>query len=93
VESTACVVYTYDDLKKVKRGDILVCPSVNPAWTPIYSRLGGIITDTGGTLCHAAIISREFGIPSVVNTRQGTSRIKSGQRIKMDATAGAVYIL
>ena len=93
VESTACVVYTYDDLKKVQRGDILVCPGVNPAWTPIYSRLGGIITDTGGTLCHAAIISREFGIPSVVNTRQGTSSIKSGQLVRMDATNGAIYIL
>ena len=93
VEGTACVVFTYEDLKKVKPGDILVCPGANPAWVPIYGLVGGIITDTGGTLCHAAIISREYGVPTIVNTREGTSKIKSGQQIKMDATSGAVYIL
>jgi pyruvate,water dikinase len=93
VEGTARVVSIYEDLKNVKPGDILVCPGANPAWTPVFSIVGGIIADTGGTLCHAAIISREYGVPTVVNTQQGTSRIKSGQRIKMDATNGAIYIL
>jgi phosphohistidine swiveling domain-containing protein len=92
-EGTACVVFTYEDLKKVKPGDILVSPSANPAWVPIYSLVGGIITDTGGTLCHAAIISREYGVPTIVNARYGTTKIKSGQQIRMDATNGAIYIL
>jgi pyruvate,water dikinase len=93
VEGTARVVFTYEDLKKVKPGDILVCPAANPAWTLAFGIVGGVITDTGGTLCHAAVISREYGLPTVVNTQQGTSKIKSGQRVKMDAANGAIYIL
>jgi phosphohistidine swiveling domain-containing protein len=92
-EGTARVVFTYDDLKKVKPGDILVCPGANPAWVPVYRQVRGIVTDTGGTLCHAAIISREHGVPAIVNTQRATSVIKSGQRVRIDATNGAVYIL
>jgi pyruvate,water dikinase len=92
-EGAARVVILYDDLKKVQPGDILVCPSTNPSWTPVFGFVGGVITDTGGTLCHAAIIGREYGTPTIVNTQQGTSKIKTGQRIKMDATNGAIYIL
>lgn len=93
VEGTARVVFTYEDLKKVKPGDILVCPAANPAWTLVFGIVGGVITDTGGTLCHAAVISREYGLPTVVNTQQGTEKIKSGQRVKIDAASGAIYIL
>jgi pyruvate,water dikinase len=93
VGGTARVVFVYEDLKEVKPGDILVCPAANPAWTPVFSIVSGVITDTGGTLCHAAIIGREYGLPTIVNTRQGTSLIKSGQRIRMDATSGSVYLL
>lgn len=92
-EGEACVVFTYEDLRKVKSGDILICPSVNPAWTPVFSKIKGVITDSGGTLSHAAIIGREYGLPIIVNTRKGTSQIKSGQRVRMDAAIGAVYIL
>jgi phosphohistidine swiveling domain-containing protein len=93
IEGTARVVFVYEDLKEVKPGDILVCPAANPAWTPVFGIIGGVITDTGGTLCHAAIIGREYGLPTIVNTRQGTSLIKSGQHIRVDATQGSVYIL
>ncbi len=92
-EGTARVVVVYDDLKKVQPGDILVCPSTNPAWTPVFGLVKGVITDTGGTLCHAAIIGREYGVPTIVNTQQATSMIKTGQQIKMDAANGAIYIL
>jgi pyruvate,water dikinase len=92
-EGTARVVFVYEDLKKVKPGDILVCPSADPAWTPVFGIVSGVITDTGGTLCHAAIIGREHGLPTIVNAQEGTSLIKSGQRVRMDAYNGAVYIL
>jgi pyruvate,water dikinase len=92
-EGTARVVIMYEDLKKVQPGDILVCPSTNPSWTPVFGLVGGVITDTGGTLCHAAIIGREYSVPTIVNTQQGTSKIKTGQRVKMDAANGAIYIL
>jgi len=92
-EGTARVVMVYEDLKKVQPGDILVCPGINPTWTPVFGLVRGVITDTGGTLCHAAIIGREYGVPTIVNTQEGTSRIKSGQKLKIDATNGAIYIL
>jgi phosphohistidine swiveling domain-containing protein len=92
-EGTARVVIIYDDLKKVQPGDILVCPSTNPSWTPVFGFVAGVITDTGGTLCHAAIIGREYGVPTIVNTQQGTSKIKTGQQVKIDAANGAIYIL
>jgi pyruvate,water dikinase len=92
VAGIARVVFVYEDLKKVKPGDILVCPAANPAWTSVFGIAAGVITDSGGTLCHAAVIGREYGLPAIVNTRQGTALIKSGQRIRMDATTGSIYI-
>ena len=91
-EGTARVVTKYEDLKKVQPGDILVCPSTNPTWTPVFGLVNGVITDTGGTLCHAAIIGREYGVPTIVNAQKATDKIKTGQRVKMDATNGAIYI-
>jgi pyruvate,water dikinase len=92
-EGIARVVTNYNDLRTVQRGDILVCPGTNPAWTPVFGMVSAVITDSGGTLCHAAIIGREYGVPTVVNTFQGTAKIKTGQRLKVDATNGAIYIL
>ena len=93
VEGTAKVVINYEDLKIVQPGDILVCPGTNPAWTPVFGVAGGVITDRGGTLSHAAIIGREYGLPVIVNTFEGTAKIKTGQRIKMNANDGAIYIM
>jgi pyruvate,water dikinase len=59
----------------------------------VFGIINGIIADSGGTLAHTAIISREFGVPAIINTREGTAKIKTGQRIKMDAKEGAVFIL
>jgi phosphohistidine swiveling domain-containing protein len=92
-EGTARVCFVYEDLKSIQPGDILVCPSTNAAWTPVFAIVSGVITDAGGTLCHAAIIGREYGVPTLVNTREGTTKIKSGQRIRMDANQGALFIL
>jgi phosphohistidine swiveling domain-containing protein len=92
-EGTARIVIHYDDLAEVQPGDILICPSTNPAWTPIFGIVNGVIADRGGTLSHTAIIGREYGVPTIVNTFEGSMQIKSGQRIRMDATKGAIYIL
>lgn len=93
VIGVARVVFTYEDLNKVEPGDILVCPAANPAWTPVFGKINGVISDNGGVLCHTAIIGREYGLPTIVNTRNGTRRIKSGDRIRLDATRGVVYLL
>jgi pyruvate,water dikinase len=92
-EGTARVCFVYEDLKNVHPGEILVCPSTNTSWTPVFGVVKGVITDAGGTLCHAAIIGREYGVPTIVNTREGTVKIKSGQRIRMNANEGAIFIL
>ena len=81
------------DLDTVRQGEILVCGITSPAWAPIFSKIVATVTDIGGIMSHAAIVSREYGLPAVVGTGTATSRIKTGQRIKVDGSTGMVEIL
>jgi pyruvate,water dikinase len=92
-EGPARVIMSYNQLDEVQKGDILICPGTNPAWTPVFGLVKAVVSDRGGTLSHTAIVGREYGIPTLVNTFSGTSTIKTGQRIRVDATEGALYIL
>jgi pyruvate,water dikinase len=92
-EGTARVIMTYSELDQVQKGEILVCPGTNPAWTPVFGLVQAVVSDRGGTLSHTAIVGREYGIPTLVNTFSGTSTIKTGQKIRVDATEGALYIV
>lgn len=92
-EGPARVIITYDQLKEVMPGEILVCPGTNPAWTPIFGIVKAVVADRGGTLSHTAIVGREYGMPTIVNCFEGTTRIKTGMKIRVDATRGAIYIL
>lgn len=92
-EGPARVIMTYDELGEVQAGEILVCPGTNPAWTPVYGIVKAVIADRGGTLSHTAIVGREYGVPTIVNCFEGTAKIKTGQRIRVDATQGAIYLL
>ena len=74
-------------------GDILVCQITNPTWAPIFQKIAGAVSDIGGSMSHAAIVAREFGLPAVVGTGMATSRIKDGQRIRVDGGRGVVTIL
>lgn len=93
VEGTARVLRNYDELKQAQPGDILICPAANPAWTPVFGIVSGVVCDSGGTLSHPAIIGREYNVPTIVNTFNASAQIKTGQRIRLDAARGAVYIL
>lgn len=93
VEGPARIIIDYDQLDQLKPGEILVCPGTNPAWTPAFSIAGAVIADRGGTLSHTAIIGREYGVPVIVNTFTACQEIKAGQRIRVDATNGAVFFL
>jgi phosphoenolpyruvate synthase/pyruvate phosphate dikinase len=84
---------SYNQLDEVQKGDILVCPGTNPAWTPAFGLVKAVVADRGGTLSHTAIVGREYGVPVLVNTFTGTQVIKTGQRVRVDATEGALYIL
>ncbi len=74
-------------------GFILVCPSTDPAWVPLFLRSRGLVMETGGILSHGAIVAREFGLPAVVGIDQVTRRIRTGQRLRVDGNTGAVHLL
>jgi phosphohistidine swiveling domain-containing protein len=93
VEGLARVVMDYSGLKDVKPGEILVAPCTAVPWTPVFGIISGVVTDAGGSLAHAAIVAREYGIPAVIGTQAGTAKIKTGDKIKVDGTNGCVYIL
>ncbi len=93
VEGIARVVTTIDEFDDVTDGDILVCQMTNPAWVVLFTKIAGLVTDTGGTTSHPAVLSREFGIPAVVGTSDATRRISTGDRIRVDGTNGVVEIL
>ena len=81
------------DLDTVRAGEILVCTITSPAWAPIFSKIAATVTDIGGIMSHAAIVSREYGLPAVVGTGTATARIKTGQRLRVDGSTGLVSIL
>jgi pyruvate, water dikinase len=93
VEGVARVAITAEDLDEIKEGDILVAPFTASSWTPVFALIKGVVTDAGGALSHTAIVSREHGIPAVANVGEGTKRIQTGQRIRIDGNEGVVYIL
>jgi pyruvate,water dikinase len=78
---------------RIAKGDILVTESTTEAFNILLPLLGGIVTDNGGLLSHAAIVSREYGIPGVVGTREATERIADGVRLRVDGDAGEVTVL
>jgi len=77
--------------RKIKKGDILVTRMTNPDWVPYMKRAGAVITDDGGVTCHAAIVSRELGIPCIVGAKNATKVLKTGREYTVDAKSGAVY--
>ena len=78
---------------RIAKGDVLVTESTTEAFNILLPLLGGIVTDNGGLLSHAAIVSREYGIPGVVGTREATERIADGVRLRVDGDAGEVTVL
>jgi pyruvate,water dikinase len=93
VEGPARVVRGLGDLDTIRPGEILVCTVTSPAWAPIFSKIAATVTDIGGIMSHAAIVSREYGLPAVVGTGTATSRITTGQRLRVDGTTGLVTIM
>ncbi len=92
VTARACVMLGPEDFCKMQPGDVLVAGITTPAWTPLFARAAGIVTDIGGPLSHSSIVAREYGIPAVLATGVGTRRIQDGQTITVDGTAGKVTL-
>jgi phosphohistidine swiveling domain-containing protein len=92
-EGPTRVVISPEDFQNVQKGDVLVARSTSPYFNVLLPLLGGIVTDRGGSLCHAAIVAREYGIPGVVGTKTATTLLKSGQRVRVDGGSGEVRIV
>jgi pyruvate,water dikinase len=93
VTGIARIVPTLADADKLTPGDILVCRMTMPAWTPLFGVAGAIVADSGGPLSHCAIVAREYGIPCVAGTVNGTTVLRDGMRIRVDGDTGIVTVL
>jgi phosphohistidine swiveling domain-containing protein len=89
----ARVVLTLEDADQLNPEEILVTCFTDPGWTPVLARVKGVITEVGGVLSHAAVIGREYGIPAVLNVPKATTRIQTGQWIKLNGKTGVIEIL
>jgi len=86
-----CIITGAKDGYKLKKGDVLVARMTSPDFVPAMKRAAAIVTDEGGMTCHAAIVSRELGVPCIVGTEHATSVLKGGQQITVDAVNGLVF--
>lgn len=93
VEGKARVIRKVEALDELQEGEILVATTTSPSWAPAFTKIGGAVTDVGGAMCHAAIVCREYGLPTVVGTGRGTSVIKTGDTIRIDGDKGIVEII
>ena len=84
----ARVILDVRDIAALEAGEILVAPVTSPSWTPVFGKIGAAVSDIGGTMSHAAIVAREYGVPAVVGTADATARIKTGDRLRVDGDGG-----
>ena len=82
-----------EDAAQFRAGEILVAGSADVGWAPLFLVAGGVVTDLGGPLSHASIVLREYGVPAVVNVKDGMRRIRTGDRILVDGDRGEVHVL
>ena len=77
----------------MKHGAILVAPATDPSWTPLFTLASGVIVEVGGVLSHASTIAREYGLPALANVKHATRRLRTGERVRLDAVNGVVHRL
>ncbi|MEM3400185.1 MAG: phosphoenolpyruvate synthase [Candidatus Micrarchaeia archaeon] len=85
------IIYSAKEIDKMEKGEILVTEMTSPDFVPAMRKAAGIITNSGGATCHAAIVSRELGIPCIVGTKNATEILKTGDEVTLDAYRGIVY--
>jgi phosphohistidine swiveling domain-containing protein len=93
VEGIARVVETLEEARSLQRGEILVARYTNPGWTPLFNLAGGVVIEEGGLLSHGAVVAREYGIPAVLRIEGATKLLRTGQRLRIDGSAGTIEIL
>lgn len=91
IEGPAKVVHDPTEAT-VEGGEILVAPSADPGWTPLFLNAAGMVVEVGGHVSHGALVAREYGLPAVVSVSEATERIETGQRVRIDGAQGIVEI-
>jgi phosphohistidine swiveling domain-containing protein len=91
VEGRVCVLHSPD--ASMEPGDILVVPAADVGWTPLFVAAGGLVSELGGPLSHVCVVAREYGLPAVVSVRSATSALKTGDRVRLDASLGTVELI
>jgi rifampicin phosphotransferase len=89
-EGTVRIVHDASEFGKLRPDEVLVAPYTNPAWTPLFQRAVAVVVDSGGAGSHAAIVAREYGIPAVMATIDGTHKLSDGQQVRVDGDQGLV---
>src|SRR5207248_9853139 len=93
VEGTARVLRDVNEIGTIRDGEILVCPVTAPSWGPVFGKIKAAVSDIGGTMSHAAIVAREYGMPAVVGTGHAPKRTTTGRRVRVDGDRGVVTLL
>jgi pyruvate,water dikinase len=86
----ARILHSPEQGDRLGQNEILVAPSTDPAWTPLFLKVGGLVMETGGYLSHGAIVAREFGIPAVVNLPGILQQLREGESVEVDGGKGTV---
>ncbi|MCO4745320.1 MAG: hypothetical protein KC912_11075 [Proteobacteria bacterium] len=92
VTGTVRILRRLSEAAELKEGEILVAAAVDPAWTPLFLRAGGVLLEMGSRLSHGAVVAREYGLPAVVNLDGITHLLRDGQHVTVDGTRGAVWL-
>ena len=87
------VLFDVAQIADLREGEILVVPVTAPSWAPVFAKIKAAVSDIGGSMSHAAIVAREYGLPAVVGTGDATKRIRTGDRIRVDGDRGTVRVL
>lgn len=93
VRGPARLIHSLAEAGKLQPGEVLVARSTLPPWTPLFATAAAVVTDTGGVLCHSAVVAREYHIPAVVGTDYATSTFHDGQLLEVDGNAGTVRVV
>lgn len=93
VTGAARIIRGPEDFHCLGKGEILVAPSTDPAWTPLFALASAVVTEVGGILSHGAIVAREYGIPAVMGVRGITAALSTGQVVQVDGNRGRVQVV
>ena len=93
ISGLAKIIRSFEDWDKLKKGDIMVCISTNPSWTPLFGIVSGIISENGGTLSHTAIVAREYNIPTILDVNNATNIINDNDLIEIDGNTGIINFI